>query len=185
MVEDVIKTAIAAYENIFPNEASAIERLKAHFEDENTAILVRSNMRGHITTSMAVLSNDWKSILLIKHRAYGLWLQPGGHFEDGNSLIHSAIRELKEETGVEDITLLSVVPIDIDTHPIASRPEKNEGDHFHYDFTYLAVANGEVELVGQEEEVDDVQWVPIAELKDRGGHLGRIIQKVESFYGTD
>ncbi|MDE2143958.1 MAG: NUDIX domain-containing protein, partial [Elusimicrobia bacterium] len=40
-------------------------------------------------------------VLLIKHKKLGLWLAPGGHIDEGETPDEAALRELKEETGLE------------------------------------------------------------------------------------
>jgi 8-oxo-dGTP pyrophosphatase MutT (NUDIX family) len=39
--------------------------------------------------------------LLLKHKKLGLWLAPGGHIDEGETPDEAALRELKEETGLE------------------------------------------------------------------------------------
>ncbi len=48
--------------------------------------------------------------LLIQHHA-GHWAFPKGHAEPGESEAETALRELREETGIRDVTLCSDRPI--------------------------------------------------------------------------
>ena len=180
-----IELAIDYYLQEYPDENERLSRLITHLKEDGVTITDRSNMRGHITTSMVVFSTDWQNVLLIKHKAYGIWIQPGGHYENPTTttsatvhLLKSALRELEEETGVVNVTVMSPIPLDIDTHPIPARPSKNEGDHHHYDFAYFAVANNEVELTPQVEEVDGAEWVPIKNFLEEDSYLGWIVRKV-------
>lgn len=43
-------------------------------------------------------------------KAYGLWNLPGGHLDDNESIIDGAIREAKEETGL-DVKLTGILSI--------------------------------------------------------------------------
>lgn len=43
-------------------------------------------------------------------KAYGLWNFPGGHLDDNENIIDGAIREVKEETGL-DIELTGILSI--------------------------------------------------------------------------
>lgn len=157
---------LGRYERIFQREPrlTRLRDLLASSED----CFARSNRRGHITTSAAVLSPDLKRMLLIHHRHFNRWLPPGGHYEGPGSLWDSAAREVAEETGISEIYLHPWcarfdVPISIRTQRVPARPVKNEGPHWHHDFRYLAVAKTE-ELTPQLEEVYDARWVPLKEL---------------------
>lgn len=49
-------------------------------------------------------------ILLTKRRDFPVWCIPGGHLSLGESLVEAAIREAKEETGL-DVELLNLVGV--------------------------------------------------------------------------
>ncbi|WP_028782067.1 NUDIX hydrolase [Thalassobacillus devorans] len=54
----------------------------------------------HIVSAAAIVLNDEGELLLIKGPKRG-WEMPGGQVEIGESLIEAAIRETKEECGLE------------------------------------------------------------------------------------
>lgn len=54
----------------------------------------------HIVSAATIVLNDKKEILLIKGPVRG-WEMPGGQVEEGESLKEAAVRETKEETGIE------------------------------------------------------------------------------------
>ncbi len=54
----------------------------------------------HIVTAGAIVMNDQKEILLIKGPPRG-WEPPGGRVELGESIRDAAIRETKEESGMD------------------------------------------------------------------------------------
>lgn len=54
----------------------------------------------HIVTAGAIVMNDQKEILLIKGPRRG-WEPPGGRVELGESIRDAAIRETKEESGID------------------------------------------------------------------------------------
>lgn len=58
----------------------------------------------HIVSAATIVLNDQQEILLIKGPRRG-WEMPGGQVEEGESLEDAAIRETKEESGI-DIEIL-------------------------------------------------------------------------------
>lgn len=54
----------------------------------------------HFVSAAAIVLNDQKEILLIKGPIRG-WEMPGGIVEEGESLKDAAIRETKEESGID------------------------------------------------------------------------------------
>ena len=54
----------------------------------------------HIVSAATIVLNDQKEILLIKGPRRG-WEMPGGQVEEGESLSDAAIRETKEESGID------------------------------------------------------------------------------------
>ncbi|MEK3779277.1 NUDIX hydrolase [Paenibacillus sp. FSL R5-0810] len=54
----------------------------------------------HILSAAAIVVNDKNELLLIKGPRRG-WEMPGGQVEEGESLSQAAIRETKEESGID------------------------------------------------------------------------------------
>lgn len=54
----------------------------------------------HIVSAATIVLNDKNEILLIKGPKRG-WEMPGGQVEEGESIKEAAIRETKEETGID------------------------------------------------------------------------------------
>ncbi|CAN5200084.1 hypothetical protein BH10PSE17_BH10PSE17_08030 [soil metagenome] len=172
---------VDAYCAADPAERDRLARLLAHLEEPGDGFL-RSNPKGHMTSSALVLNAEQTHVLLIHHRFLDLWLQPGGHYEPPGSLWDSACREVAEETGVSGIVMHaslrdSGLPIDIDSHPIPDRPSKGEPPHWHHDLCFLATAPGAHALESQADEIHDVRWVPVEALatmsNPRMARLGR------------
>ncbi|REJ10424.1 NUDIX hydrolase [Halobacillus trueperi] len=54
----------------------------------------------HIVSAATIITNEEKEVLLIKGPKRG-WEMPGGQVEEGESLKEAAIRETKEECGLD------------------------------------------------------------------------------------
>jgi 8-oxo-dGTP pyrophosphatase MutT (NUDIX family) len=109
--------------------------------------------------------NQKKQILMLEHKKLKSWLPPGGHVEE-NELIHeAAIREVKEETGVNIEFIYDNEPGDDRNDSRARMLPKpffvqleNIGDHFHEDFVYLARAKSSLII---NNEGHNISWFDI------------------------
>lgn len=127
----------------------------------------RTTTPGHVTCGAVAVSTDGH-ILQIRHKTLGHWLLPGGHVESADrSLLDAAVRELAEEAGIlpEQVTPISVDPLDIDAHEIPANPSRDEAAHLHYDFRFLLrTAADDATVALQSEEVTGHRWVTPSEL---------------------
>jgi 8-oxo-dGTP pyrophosphatase MutT (NUDIX family) len=94
-----------------------------------------------------------------KSREKLLWSLPKGHIEEGESPEAAAIREVKEETGIQSEISKSLGVIDFWFMAGGKRIHKTV-HHFLFDETGGKIAP-------QVSEVDDVRWFPIEEIVDR------------------
>lgn len=88
---------------------------------------------GHITASAWVVDEENRRVLLVHHKKFHVWVQPGGHIDKGEDVFSATLRELKEETGVSGAHEPKV--FDVDTHSISAR--SGEPAHIHYDIRVL------------------------------------------------
>lgn len=116
---------------------------------------------GHVTASAFVLDQSRSRLLLIHHAKLGLWMQPGGHVDEGEEVLAAAIREVSEETGVTGVPIRAGI-FDIDVHPIPAHGDQPA--HRHFDVRFLLAAT--TEALVESDEVLGVRWVPFAEVRD-------------------
>lgn len=146
----VVRAQVLARTPVDARERSAIEqfvqqldRLERPFEEAADRV--------HVTGSALVVGA--KGVVLHKHKRLGLWLQPGGHIEPGETPWDGALREAAEETGLP-VSFADGVPqlVHVDVHP---GPRK----HIHLDLRYLVTAPP-VAPAPPEGESQDVRWFP-------------------------
>jgi len=100
------------------------------------------DLKKHFTASALIIENG--KVLLVYHKKLDVWLYPGGHIEKNETPEQAAVREAKEETGL-DIKIIgerdeNLADIDTDVsvlcNPYAFLCEL-VGDHYHNDIVYL------------------------------------------------
>ncbi|MFJ9554248.1 NUDIX hydrolase [Nocardiopsis sp. NPDC101807] len=162
ITDELISTTLAVYLGQRPDEAGALAepmRLLRRGRD----LASRRTFPMHVTVG-ALLVHREAGILLVRHRAYGLLLQPGGHLEpEDTDLAGAAVRELVEETGVDAgaVSLASRAPAYVEFGRVPARPDKDEPEHWHLDFGYTFTTDRAGIGRVQEAEVTGADWYPL------------------------
>ena len=95
-------------------------------------VLTRNNHFGHFSASALVVNEDFTKTLLVHHNVYNGYVLPGGHADGESDFLSVAIREVKEETGIE------VKPYSNEIFSIFSAPVAIETDDKR-GFCYVAI----------------------------------------------
>jgi 8-oxo-dGTP pyrophosphatase MutT (NUDIX family) len=157
---------VAARAPVDQRERESVERILVELDhlldpfDEHASAV-------HLTASGIVISE--RGVLLLKHRRLGIWVQPGGHIDSGEAPWEAAVREVREETGLEvalnsgplaSVAFSEIYALDhVDVHP-------GPRGHTHLDLRYLmrAGVNGEsTDPCPPPEESQEVEWLDWAE----------------------
>jgi len=132
---------------------------------------------GHITASGFIVNKDATKMLLVQHTKLNLWLQPGGHLDEGETAYVACLREVAEETLLKDIVSDGVL-FDIDIHLIPTN--KGLPPHFHFDIRYLFYVDEALPVEISEESLA-IQWVKLEEVQNFNNSVSmlRPVQKIQ------
>ncbi len=145
-------------------EATHLDVIR-RFVAAHEAPFSRAHADAHCTGSAFVVSEDGDELLFVYHRKLGCWLQPGGHGEDGETTGEEvALREAREETGIDALVLHPTAPrpIDVDVHRIPAFGDVPAHDHL--DLRYLAVAPAHAQPSPDATEIHQARWFTWEEL---------------------
>lgn len=128
--------------------------------------------------SIGVVVIDGDKVLLVRHKEAaqhitGTWGLPSGKVEDGETAKNAAIRELKEETGL-DAKRIFPLP----TEYTANLEGKAGPRHFHWQVFHCVIWRGEL----KGDNKTDPEWVTfkkLEELQKEGKLLKNVINAVE------
>ncbi len=167
----------------FPNEKKRMDVFCDYLErNVRDGLVDWNNEFGHITVGAFVYCESEDKFLVLFHKDLKMYLYPGGHVDKkDSSLFDAAKRELKEETGLENLNSLKMdvpeVPFDIDTHSIPFNDRIHMPKHFHFDFRYLFFIDESCDIVLDEEECKDYKWITSNELS-KDENYGNIVNKL-------
>lgn len=149
-------------ENYIPvNEQEAIDqKLVLEFMKSNSDCLDRTNLVGHLTTSIWTVNKERTKTLMVYHNIYDSWSWIGGHADGEEKLSEVAMRELQEETGVKNARLVSEDIFSLEVIPVSGHEKKGKyvPSHLHLNITYLAEANENEDLTVNVDENKGVKW---------------------------
>ena len=104
----------------------------------------------------------------MNHRKLGKWVPPGGKIDPNEIPDVAAIREVKEETGLDVKLIGEIAPVPGGyIRPFGVQlNEVIPGAKEHIDLIYMAVPIGNTKLQVSEREALDLKWFTIAETQD-------------------
>ena len=87
-----------------------------HFDD----LLYRTNSLAHISSSPWIINKERTKVLMVYHNIYRSWSWCGGHADGNGNLLDVALKEAKEETGLNKSHhyLLSLLPSIFYLYPV-------------------------------------------------------------------
>ena len=129
-------------------------------------ILTRDNEIAHLSSSGFVVNADGTRVLMAHHNIYRVWAWTGGHADGEGDLLSVALREAREETGVEHIRPLSPAIASLDILPVWGHVKRGKWvpSHQHLNVSYLLVADERDALQIREGENSRVGWLPAERL---------------------
>lgn len=107
-----------------------------------------------------VVTNDAGDVLLIRRSDNDNWAVPGGAVDLGESVAHAAVRETKEESGI-DCQITGIVGIYSDPRHVILYTSNGE---VRQEFSILLTAMATGGQPTPSSESSEVSWVPVGEL---------------------
>ncbi len=130
------------------------------FLRDNSDAFLRSNLLAHMTASAWAVNKNMDKVLMVYHNIYNSWSWTGGHADGDENLLRVAMKELKEETGTQNIRPVSEDIYSLEVLTVDGHEKRGEyvSGHLHLNVTYLIEADENDCLKICEDENSGVKW---------------------------
>ena len=130
------------------------------FIAKNDDAFLRTNLIAHMTASAWVVNEDRTQVLMVYHNIYNSWSWTGGHADGERDLLSVALREVREETGVQHLHPVSENIFSLEVLTVDGHEKRGEyvPSHLHLNVTYLIEADSRDALRVCAAENSGVRW---------------------------
>lgn len=137
------------------------------FDKEKDKILIRETKYAHMTSSGLVVNKDLSKILMAYHNIYDSWAWTGGHVDGEEDLYLVALREVKEETSVKNLTPISEDIISLEVLSVNGHIKNNQyvSSHLHLNVTYVFICDENEKTKVKEDENSGIMWIDVNDLE--------------------
>lgn len=128
--------------------------------DTGLDLYTRENGMAHWTASAWVTDESHTKILMAYHNIYHSWSWLGGHNDGDHDFINVASKEVKEESGVQHLKLLSDELLSLEILTVDGHIKKGVyvPSHLHLNLTYLFEADSNDPVFIKQDENSAVGW---------------------------
>lgn len=162
-----MKTVVEEILNYLPfNEEEDRDKMVIlDYLSKNEDAFYRENKVSHMTASGWIVNKEKTKVLMAYHNIYHSWSWLGGHADGNEDLLSVAMKEAKEESGVEHIrplldSIFSLEILSVDGH---YKNGEYVPTHTHMNVTYLLEADENDPVFIKQDENSAVGWFTLDE----------------------
>lgn len=122
----------------------------------------------HFTAASLILNREHTKVLFQFHKIYQAWCWSGGHNDGDDDFLKVALKEAREECGLEELTPISEYPVSLDTLWVNGHIKRGEyvSVHLHFNMGYIFECDEDSPIKVKEDEIDGLRWISLKELKE-------------------
>ena len=132
-------------------------------------LITRENPVAHLTASAWVVSPDRSQVIMVYHNLYKSWSWMGGHADGDWDLLRVAKKEVMEECGLKDLTVVSPDIFSLEVLCVDGHEKRGQylSSHLHLNVTYLFEADPAQLLRIKPDENSGVAWVAVEDVSEK------------------
>ncbi len=157
---------IQAYIPIDEKERNDQRLILGYIHQFPKTVLKRENEWAHLTSSGFIMNPALDKVLMVHHTIYNTWTWTGGHADGEEDLLAVALREAREETGLQEVRPLFQSIASLDILPVWGHHKKGHyvSTHLHLSVAYILVAEENQMLQVNKAENSGVRWLRVQDL---------------------
>jgi len=126
-------------------------------------LFFRENTAAHFTASAWVVSPDRTQVLMAYHNLYDSWAWLGGHADGEKDLLQAALREVREESGLTQLHVISPHIYSLEILAVNGQEKRGNyvSSHLHLNVTYLFEADPTLPVYCKPDENSRIGWFPL------------------------
>ena len=150
---------IRAYTPVCEQEETD-KRLILRYAEIFDDLFTRENEMAHFTASAWVVTPDRSKALMAYHNLYDSWAWLGGHADGEKQLLDVALREVREESGVQNVRPVTPEIYSLEILPVTQHVKRGKfvSAHLHLNLTYLLQTDEHEMLHCKPDENSGVRW---------------------------
>lgn len=152
------------------NEQEARDRsLLLALLESGQELYTRENEVFHLTASAWIVSPDRQRVLMCYHNIYDSWSWLGGHADGERDLAAVALREVREESGLAHVRLVSPDIYSLEVLTVDGHVKRGAyvSSHLHLNVTFLVEADPSEALRAKADENSGLAWFGLDEAVER------------------
>lgn len=143
------------------NEQEAVDRdliLRCLRTEDH--VFERRNLLVHMTASAWITNPSRTKVLMAFHNLYQSWAWLGGHADGETDLLSVALREAREESGLQHVRPVMEDIFSLEALPVFGHEKRGAyvPCHTHLNLTYLLEADENQVLIAKPDENSGVKW---------------------------
>jgi 8-oxo-dGTP pyrophosphatase MutT (NUDIX family) len=144
------------------------QALMLQFIERNPDVLNRSNLAGHLTSSVFIMNPSRTKVLFGFHNIYQSWGWFGGHHDGMEDCLEVALKEAAEETGISVYERINDDPVALDVIYVSNHLKNGIfiPDHLHLNVTFGLVTSEKQAFSYNEKEHSGLKWLKVDEYLD-------------------
>ena len=157
---------IRNYKSNIEQEILDKDRIIRAYEIYGDSLFNRENDFMHFTSSSMILNENKDKVLMVYHNIYNSYSWTGGHNDGDKDFLRVALKEAKEETGLNNLKILKENIASVEILPVRAHIKRNKyvGSHLHLNVSFLFEADENDHLCIKEDENSSVKWLLIKDL---------------------